>query len=138
MLSMLLLEKYMCVYELEEVLARTQSSIWKTYVILCEILVRFGPCVLLIVLNLLMIRDFYKSHKRRASLGLNLLGSSPGMSRKRKVTINSNLQSWSGGNDPEIYEMAPCKLSVDFQDNTVFEEECEDPPSTVINVSFED
>ena len=124
----------MCIYELEEVLARTQTSIWKLYVILCEILVRFGPCVLLIVLNLLMIRDFNKSHNRRTSLGLDLLGSSPPMSRKRKVTINSNVQSWGGDNQPEAIESISNAFSIDVQNKDTFEENTHGPPPIVINV----
>ena len=125
----------MCVYELEEVLARTQTSIWKIYVILCEILVRFGPCVLLIVLNLLMMRDFHKSHNRRISLGLDLLSSSPSMSRKRKVTINSVVQSWIGENDPEDFEMDHCNFSPDPQSRPGFEENTKEPTFITINVS---
>ena len=132
----LFLDKYMCIYELEEVLARTQTSIWKLYVILCEILVRFGPCALLIVLNLLMIRDFNKSHNRRASLGLDLLGSSPPMSRKRKVTINSNVQSWGGDNQPESIESISNAFSIDAQKKDTFEENNNGPPPIVINVCF--
>ena len=126
----------MCIYELEEVLARTQTSIWKLYVILCEILVRFGPCALLIVLNLLMIRDFNKSHNRRTSLGLDLLGSSPPMSRKRKVTINSNVQSWGGDNQPESIESISNAFSIDAQKKDTFEENNNGPPPIVINVCF--
>ena len=125
----------MCVYGLEEVLARTQTSIWKIYVILCEILVRFGPCVLLIVLNLMMMRDFHKSHNRRISLGLDLLDSSPPMSRKRKVTINSVVQSWIGENDPEDFEMDACNFSSGSKRRTTFEEKTKDPTFITINVS---
>ena len=126
----------MCVYELEEVLARTQTSIWKVYVILCEILVRFGPCVLLIVLNLMMMRDFHKSHNRRISLGLDLLDSSPPMSRKRKVTINSIVQSWIGENAPEDFEMDARNFSPDSKSRTEFEEKTKDPTFITINVSW--
>ena len=126
----------MCVYELEEVLARTQTSIWKIYVILCEILVRFGPCVLLIVLNLMMMRDFHKSHNRRISLGLDLLDSSPPMSRKRKVTINSIVQSWIGENAPEDFEMDACNFSPDSKSRTEFEDDTKDHTFITINVSW--
>ena len=104
----------MCIYELEEVLARTQTSIWKIYVGLSESLVRFYPCVLLIVLNLLMIRDFYKSLNRRTSLGMDILHSTSTIrSRKRKVTISSNHQSWGEDKNEEMSEAPPNKCHID-------------------------
>ena len=128
----------MCIYELEEVLARTQTSIWKIYVGLSESLVRFYPCVLLIVLNLLMIRDFYKSLNRRTSLGMDILHStSTIMSRKRKVTISSNHQSWGEDKNEEMFEAPPSKCHIDNTKEELSSKNKERPPSLVINVSFE-
>ena len=90
---MYLIDEYLCVYELEEKLARTETPIWKVYIILSEAMVRIGPCVLLIILNLLMIRDFTRSLNRRMSLNTTLVHPSPPMSRKRKITISSYVQS---------------------------------------------
>ena len=58
----------MCEYHREEIVDRTESVIWTVYVILNEILCRIGPCILLIILNLLMIRDFRASIQRRKEL----------------------------------------------------------------------
>ena len=125
----------MCIYELEEVLARTQTSVWKIYVGLSETLVRFGPCVLLIILNLLMIRDFHKSFNRRTSLGMDILYSKPTiMPRKRKVTISSNVQSWGEDDDQDFYETDPSKFHIDNTDDE--SKDKERTPSLVINVSF--
>ena len=55
-------------YHKKENLAVTESSIWRTYVVLTELLCRIGPCMILVTLNILMIRDFKKSIKRRSNL----------------------------------------------------------------------
>ena len=84
-----LLDNYLCLYELEEKLARTDTIIWTVYVILAEIMVRFGPCILLITLNFLMIRDFH------TSLNRELLGSN-----------GKTHRIWNGGLPPDRLPMS--------------------------------
>ena len=55
-------------YHKKENLEVTESSIWRTYVVMTELLCRIGPCIILVTLNILMIRDFKKSIKRRSNL----------------------------------------------------------------------
>ena len=55
-------------YHKKENVDVTTSSIWRTYVVMTEILCRIGPCIILVTLNILMIRDFKKSIKRRSKL----------------------------------------------------------------------
>ena len=98
-----LLDNYLCVYELEEKLARTDTMIWTVYVVLAEIMVRFGPCILLITLNILMIRDFHISLNRRLSLATTYTETiSQTGSRKRKTTISSYVQSFE--NDDRVFD----------------------------------
>ena len=94
-----ILDDYMCVYEKEEVLARSGTAIWTLYVILAEILVRIGPCILLITLNLLMIRDFHASIVRRRALNNMIIRrlSSPDIPRRRKITASSYTTSYDSG-----------------------------------------
>ena len=89
----------MCVYEKEEVLARSGTAIWTLYVILAEIMVRIGPCILLITLNLLMIRDFHASIVRRRALNNMIIRrlSSPDIPRRRKITASSYTTSHDSG-----------------------------------------
>ena len=101
-------DNFLCLYELEEKLARTDTMIWTVYVILAEIMVRFGPCILLITLNILMIRDFHLSLNRRLSLATtyNETISQTG-SRKRKTTISSYVQSFE--DDDRVFDDLPMK-----------------------------
>ena len=89
-------------YELEEKLARTESIIWMVYVVLAEIMVRFGPCILLITLNLLMIRDFHISLNRRISLINSIKEMRSSIPRKRKITVSSYIQT--NENHDKIYD----------------------------------
>ena len=45
-----------------------ESSLWKTYVILCQLLIRFVPAILLITLNVLIIKGFNSSLNRKKKL----------------------------------------------------------------------
>ena len=123
----------MCVYELEERLARTETMIWKIYVVLCEIMVRFGPCTLLIILNLLMIRDFHKSHIRRMSMRMSCVNPSTSRSRKRKITASTYLQSEMEDLD-EMYDSLPRNIPTTTMSSvSVIKEKVTTP--LVINVS---
>ena len=93
-------------YELEENLARKDAIIWKLYVVLAEVMVRFGPCTLLIVLNLLMIRDFHTSLHRRMLLNTFFPAPSPPMNRNRKLTVSSYVQSYED-KDKSLDHLAP-------------------------------
>ncbi|XP_059083889.1 probable G-protein coupled receptor B0563.6 [Tigriopus californicus] len=59
---------FTCVYIGEEVESVTESAVWITYVVLIEIMMRIGPCVLLVTLNIRMIQDFNESLRRRRQL----------------------------------------------------------------------
>ena len=121
-------------YELEEKLARTDTIIWTVYVVLAEIMVRFGPCILLITLNILMIRDFHISLNRRLSLATtyNETISQTG-SRKRKTTISSYFQSFE--DDDRVSDNLPIKNSSNAHNNTA-EPEDQSLRPLVINVSY--
>ena len=98
----------MCLYELEEKLARTDTIIWTVYVVLAEIMVRFGPCILLVTLNILMIRDFHLSLNRRLSLATTYNETiSQSGSRKRKTTTSSYFQSFE--DDDRAFDNFPTK-----------------------------
>ena len=45
-----------------------ESPMWLAYVVLCELAMRVLPCLLLVVLNFLMVRDFNVSMRRRKKL----------------------------------------------------------------------
>ena len=47
-----------CSYYGHDIEGLHDTLIWKTYVVLCELMVRFGPALLLIGLNVAMIRHF--------------------------------------------------------------------------------
>ena len=47
-----------CSYYGHDIEGLHDTLIWKTYVVLCELMVRFGPAMLLIGLNVAMIRHF--------------------------------------------------------------------------------
>ena len=127
-------DAYYCVYELEERLARTETMIWKVYVVLCEIMVRFGPCTLLIILNLLMIKNFHKSHVRRMSMRTSLVRPGISMSRKRKITASSYLES-CGEDFEEPYDTLPRHMpTTTISSISVTEEKSRAP--LVINVSW--
>ncbi len=49
-------DRYTCYYETQPLAGVATSPIWKTYVVLCELMMRILPCVLLVVLTFLMIR----------------------------------------------------------------------------------
>ena len=121
-------------YELEEKLARTDTIIWTVYVVLAEIMVRFGPCILLITLNILMIRDFHLSLNRRLSLATtyNETISQTG-SRKRKTTISSYFQSFE--DDDKVFDNLPMKNSRDAYNNAT-ESKDQSLRPLVINVSY--
>ena len=121
-------------YELEERLARTETMIWKVYVVLCEIMVRFGPCTLLIILNLLMIRDFHKSHVRRMSMRTSLARPSISMPRIRKITASSYLQS-CGEDFDEPYDTFPRNIHTTTMSSISVAEQKSTSP-LVINVSW--
>lgn len=59
---------FTCVYIGEEVESITESTVWITYVVLTEIMMRIGPCILLVTLNIRMIQDFNESLRRRRQL----------------------------------------------------------------------
>jgi len=59
---------YTCYYEAgvqEEV---ASSAIWRTYIVLCELFMRFLPCLILTGLTIFMARDFHVSLRRRRKL----------------------------------------------------------------------
>ena len=129
-----LLDNYLCLYELEEKLARTDTMIWTVYVVLAEIMVRFGPCILLITLNILMIRDFHLSLNRRLSLATNYNETiSRNGSRKRKTTISSYVQSFE--NDDRVFDSLPIE---NYNNALAYAKEPKDQSlrPLVINVSF--
>ena len=129
-----LLDNYLCLYELEEKLARTDTIIWTVYVVLAEIMVRFGPCILLITLNILMIRDFHLSLNRRLSLATTYNETiSQSGSRKRKTTISSYFQSFE--DDDRGFDNFPTKNS---SNTLAYATEPSDQSlrPLVINVSF--
>ena len=129
-----LLDNYLCLYELEEKLARTDTMIWTVYVVLAEIMVRFGPCILLITLNILMIRDFHLSLNRRLSLATNYNETiSQNGSRKRKTTISSYVQSFE--NDDRVFDSLPIE---NYNNALAYAKEPKDQSlrPLVINVSF--
>ena len=130
----ILLDNYLCLYELEEKLARTDTMIWTVYVVLAEIMVRFGPCILLITLNILMIRDFHLSLNRRLSLATNYNETiSQNGSRKRKTTISSYVQSFE--NDDRVFDSFPIE---NYNNALAYAKEPKDQSlrPLVINVSF--
>lgn len=89
---------YMCIYHREENLWRTESPIWRVYVVLNEILCRIGPCVLLVTLNLLMIRDFRTSIKRRKELKNGLYkGGQKGRKHHKSILNVKNNNKRHGG-----------------------------------------
>ena len=51
-------ESLVCSYYGHDIEGLHDTIIWKTYVVLCELMVRFGPALLLIGLNVAMIRHF--------------------------------------------------------------------------------
>ena len=51
-------ENLVCSYFGHNIEGLHDTIIWKTYVVLCELMVRFGPALLLIGLNVAMIRHF--------------------------------------------------------------------------------
>ena len=51
-------ESLVCSYFGHNIEGLHDTIIWKTYVVLCELMVRFGPALLLIGLNVAMIRHF--------------------------------------------------------------------------------
>lgn len=57
-----------CSYKREEISDLNSSPIWFAYLIIVELLVRLGPIVVLITLNIFMIRDFNVSIRRRKKM----------------------------------------------------------------------
>ena len=57
-----------CYYGEEEIVNITDNMMWKTYVVLSEMLIRILPCIILVCLNLAMINDFNVSVRRRQQL----------------------------------------------------------------------
>lgn len=49
-------EEYVCIYDNEEIIPMTHSMVWITYTVLCEVFMKIGPCILLVVLNVIMIQ----------------------------------------------------------------------------------
>ena len=45
-----------------------ESPLWNTYVILCQLLIRFVPAILLVILNVLIIKGFNSSLNRKKKL----------------------------------------------------------------------
>ena len=57
-----------CFYEAVIHKGLSESIIWKTYIVLCQLLIRFIPAVLLIILNILIIKAFNLSLDRKKKL----------------------------------------------------------------------
>ena len=68
----------------------TESPIWRVYVILTETLCRIGPCIILVTLNLLMIRGFRTSLKRKKKLVKKANEERMNKSKNRKKSKYSN------------------------------------------------
>ena len=91
----------LCIYYREENINRTESPIWMVYTVLDEILCRIGPCVLLVTLNMLMIRDFRTSIKRRKGLK-NEIGQKE-KNRRHKAKPHSCIKGVRAGNGVGCY-----------------------------------
>ena len=57
-----------CFYHERVLTEVTDTSLWRAYKIIREVMVRIGPTLLLIVLNVAIIRNFNKSVQRRKKL----------------------------------------------------------------------
>ena len=94
-LSILLFLDYTCVYHRKENIAVTESPIWRVYVILTEILCRIGPCIILVILNLLMIHGFRTSMQRKKKLVKKV---NEEKTKKSKTKVKSKYSDKTGMN----------------------------------------
>lgn len=78
---------------------KDDSKIWVLYIWLEEFMVRLGPCILMVILNVLMVLGFKKSIKKRKAL----ISSHPATRRAVEATPTSS-NILDGG---EISEAAP-------------------------------
>ena len=61
----------LCEYYGKDDLSIKNSIIWKSYKIICELITRFGPTLILIILNIAIIRNFNLSVERKKKLRAN-------------------------------------------------------------------
>ena len=73
----------------------TESPIWRVYVILTEILCRIGPCIILVILNLLMIHGFRTSMQRKKKLVKKV---NEEKTKKSKTKVKSKYSDKTGMN----------------------------------------
>ena len=92
-LSISLFSDYTCVYHRKENIEVTESPIWRVYVILTEILCRIGPCIILVILNLLMIHGFRTSLQRKKKLVQKV---NEEKSKKSKSKVKSKYSNKTG------------------------------------------
>jgi len=61
-------EGYTCFYDKGVQRGVAESEVWRTYIVLCELLMRLIPCATLAFLTTAMARDFHVSLRRRRKL----------------------------------------------------------------------